>query len=170
MDARRRRTGHHPQQVRVQAQPRQRYDREAHTKGRHGVTNWFGYAGDCGITIYDVSLADNGNWQCQVTAVVVGQQTLQSETINLLVLISPERPNIRRTVSPSSRDQRREENVHEASQSDVRNYRQHPYTPELQVLANQDSPIECTVANGNPAPKISWLLNGRNISDHVSHG
>lgn len=56
-------------------------------------------AGDCGITIYDVSLADNGNWQCQVTAVVVGQQTLQSDTINLLVLISPERPNIRRTVS-----------------------------------------------------------------------
>ena len=45
---------------------------------------------------------------------------------------------------------------------------QHPYTPELQVLVNQDNAIECSVANGNPAPKITWLLNGKNITDHVS--
>ena len=45
---------------------------------------------------------------------------------------------------------------------------QHPYTPELQVLVSQENAIECSVANGNPAPKISWLLNGKNITDHVS--
>jgi len=56
--------------------------------------------GDCGLTIYDVSPDyDNGEWQCQVTAAAVNQQTLQSEVIRLIVLISPRLLNISSTVS-----------------------------------------------------------------------
>lgn len=29
--------------------------------------------------------------------------------------------------------------------------------------------IECMVANGNPGARISWLLDGRNITDYVSY-
>jgi hypothetical protein len=55
--------------------------------------------GDCGLTIHDVSLdSDDGDWQCQVTAAAINQQTLQSQVIRLLVLISPERPTILRNV------------------------------------------------------------------------
>ncbi|KAI1285983.1 Irregular chiasm C-roughest protein [Halotydeus destructor] len=95
--------------------------------------------GECSLTIYEVSLIhDDGDWQCQVTAAALNQDTLRSDTINLLVLISPERPQLART---------------------------HPYTPELQVFADRINDIECTVSNGNPAPRISWLLDGRNITE-----
>lgn len=57
-------------------------------------------SGDCTITIYNADRKyDDGQWQCQVTAPSVHQETLSSEVANVIVLITPSRPVIKRPVS-----------------------------------------------------------------------
>lgn len=143
--------------------------------------------GDCGITIQDVSLdSDDGDWQCQVTASRLGEKTLQSQVIRLLVLINPDRPTIHRYVSylfvysvscslPFSWEitfpvlismHHFRQNTHSPFSSWQQN--QQGYSSDYQVIVNEPNKIECSVSNGNPAPKISWFLNGRNITEYVS--
>lgn len=56
--------------------------------------------GDCSLLIRNVSVQqDDGLWQCQVTASDVEQDTLQSREANLVVLVPPERPQIKNMVS-----------------------------------------------------------------------
>lgn len=56
--------------------------------------------GDCSLMIRNVSVQqDDGQWQCQVTASDVEQDTLQSREVHLVVLVAPERPQIKNTVS-----------------------------------------------------------------------
>lgn len=56
--------------------------------------------GDCSLMIRNVSVQqDDGLWQCQVTASDVEQDTLQSREVHLVVLVAPERPQIKNTVS-----------------------------------------------------------------------
>lgn len=56
--------------------------------------------GDCSLMIRNVSVAlDDGQWQCQVTASDVDQDTLQSREVNLVVLVVPEKPQIKNMVS-----------------------------------------------------------------------
>lgn len=56
--------------------------------------------GDCSLMIRNVSVAqDDGLWQCQVTASDVEQDTLQSREVHLVVLVAPERPQIKNMVS-----------------------------------------------------------------------
>lgn len=56
--------------------------------------------GDCSLTIRNVSVQqDDGIWQCQVTASDLEQDTLQSSESQLVVLVSPERPQIKNLVS-----------------------------------------------------------------------
>lgn len=52
--------------------------------------------GDCSLMIRNVSVQqDNGVWQCQVTAADADQETLPSREVNLVVLVAPERPQIK---------------------------------------------------------------------------
>lgn len=56
--------------------------------------------GDCSLMIRNVSVQqDDGLWQCQVTASDVEQDTLQSREVHLVVLVPPERPQIKNMVS-----------------------------------------------------------------------
>ena len=45
---------------------------------------------------------------------------------------------------------------------------QNPHLADVQVVVGQDNTIECSVNNGNPPPKVSWFLNGKNITEYVS--
>lgn len=57
--------------------------------------------GDCSLMIRNVSVVqDDGQWQCQVTSPDVDQETLQSREVSLVVLVAPERPQIKNVVSP----------------------------------------------------------------------
>lgn len=69
--------------------------------------------GDCSLMIRNVSVQqDDGQWQCQVTASDVEQDTLQSREVHLVVLVAPERPQFKNTVSrfaiPSERERERD--------------------------------------------------------------
>lgn len=56
--------------------------------------------GDCSLMIRNVSVQqDDGIWQCQVTSSDVEQDTLQSTEVHLVVLVPPERPQIKNMVS-----------------------------------------------------------------------
>lgn len=56
--------------------------------------------GDCSLQLRNASVqADDGRWQCQVTAGDLDQETLQSREFSLTVLVAPERPSIKNTVS-----------------------------------------------------------------------
>lgn len=56
--------------------------------------------GDCSLWIRNVSVvSDDGTWQCQVTATDVDQETLESREMSLVVLLPPERPQIKSSVS-----------------------------------------------------------------------
>lgn len=56
--------------------------------------------GDCSLMIRNVSVQqDDGIWQCQVTSSDVEQDTLQSSEVHLVVLVPPERPQIKNMVS-----------------------------------------------------------------------
>lgn len=56
--------------------------------------------GDCSLMIRNVSVQqDDGIWQCQVTSSDVEQDTLQSGEVHLVVLVPPERPQIKNMVS-----------------------------------------------------------------------
>lgn len=58
--------------------------------------------GDCSINIRNVSVQqDDGIWHCQVTAPDPEQDTLQSGGVQLIVLVAPEKPQIKNTVSSS---------------------------------------------------------------------
>lgn len=49
------------------------------------------------------------------------------------------------------------------------NYRtQSPHASRIQVFADRSNSIECQAMKGNPAPIISWRLNGENITSQVS--
>lgn len=65
--------------------------------------------GDCSIQIRNASVQqDDGQWQCQVTASDVEQDTLQSREVQLIVLVAPERPQIKNMVSLAKRERERE--------------------------------------------------------------
>ena len=56
--------------------------------------------GDCSLALRNVSVQlDDGKWQCQVLAADVEQEALQSREVNLVVLVAPERPQIKNLVS-----------------------------------------------------------------------
>lgn len=58
--------------------------------------------GDCSLVIRNVSVQlDDGVWQCQVTPSDLEQDTLQSRETQLVVLVPPERPQIKNAVSSS---------------------------------------------------------------------
>lgn len=57
--------------------------------------------GDCSLQLTNVSVASDGAWQCQVTAPLAEQETLQSQVSQLIVLLEPERPQIKNLVSLS---------------------------------------------------------------------
>lgn len=60
--------------------------------------------GDCSMTIKNASVAtDDGLWQCQVTASDVDRDSLQSRPVQLLVLVAPERAQIKNVVSRYAR-------------------------------------------------------------------
>lgn len=56
--------------------------------------------GDCSLLLRNATVqSDDGHWQCQVTAGDLEQETLQSREFALTVLVAPERPIIKNTVS-----------------------------------------------------------------------
>lgn len=56
--------------------------------------------GDCSLRIQNASVTqDDGLWQCQVLATELDQLNLQSRLATLLVLVPPERPQIKDLVS-----------------------------------------------------------------------
>lgn len=56
--------------------------------------------GDCSLLVRNTSVAlDDGHWQCQVLSPEIDQEPLQSRDVHLLVLVPPERPQIKNLVS-----------------------------------------------------------------------
>lgn len=56
--------------------------------------------GDCSLSISNVSVAlDDGRWQCQVLSPEIDQDALQTRDVNLIVLVPPEKPQIKNLVS-----------------------------------------------------------------------
>lgn len=52
--------------------------------------------GDCSLSIRNASVQmDDGQWQCQVTPAETDQETLQSREAGLVVLVAPERPQLK---------------------------------------------------------------------------
>lgn len=53
-------------------------------------------SGDCSLTINNLDLkSDDGDWQCQVTAASLGQESLISPLAQVVVLVAPTKPVIR---------------------------------------------------------------------------
>ena len=58
--------------------------------------------GDCSLLIRNVSMAsEDGTWQCQVTAQDIDHEPLISRELQVVVLVTPEKPIIKNTVSQS---------------------------------------------------------------------
>lgn len=56
--------------------------------------------GDCSLTISNASVSlDDGRWQCQVLSPDLDQDSLQTREVNLVVLVTPEKPQIKNLVS-----------------------------------------------------------------------
>lgn len=56
--------------------------------------------GDCSITLRNVSVSqDDGLWQCQVSTVDLEQESLLSRDTRVIILVAPERPQIKNVVS-----------------------------------------------------------------------
>ena len=52
--------------------------------------------GDCSLLVRNTSVAlDDGHWQCQVLSADLDQEPLQSRDVHLLVLVPPERPQMK---------------------------------------------------------------------------
>lgn len=64
--------------------------------------------GDCSIQIRNASVAlDDGHWQCQVLSAEIDQDALQTRDSQLVVLVAPERPQIKNQVSVATSAARR---------------------------------------------------------------
>jgi hypothetical protein len=94
--------------------------------------------GDCSITINDLDLKnDDGQWQCQVTAASIGQETLSSQFAQVVVLVAPTKPVIKQVKDN-----------------------------KLRLPADRSNEIECQSDYGNPLPRIEWFIDGENVTQN----
>ena len=96
--------------------------------------------GDCSIRISDLTVKDDdGDWQCQVYL----KRIHIGPPVRVTVLVRPDKPKIFYNSQP-------------------------PTDGKMEVEANKTVQIECISKNGNPLPRLNWILNDRPVGDSKS--
>lgn len=98
--------------------------------------------GDCSIRISNLNVKDDdGDWQCQVYL----KRILIAPSVRVTILVKPDKPRILYQSRPT-------ENGGKA----------------IVVEANKTVQIECVSENGNPLPRLDWILNGKSLEESRS--
>lgn len=96
--------------------------------------------GDCSIRISNLTVKeDDGDWQCQVYL----KQIHIGPPVRVTVLVKPDKPKILFN-------------------------NQAPTDGKLEVESNKTVKIECISRNGNPLPRLNWVLNDRTVEENKS--
>lgn len=96
--------------------------------------------GDCSIRISNLTVKDDdGDWQCQVYL----KRIHIGSPVRVTVLVKPDKPKILYNSQP-------------------------PVDGKVMIEANKTVQIECISKNGNPLPRLNWVLNDRPMEENKS--
>lgn len=98
--------------------------------------------GDCSIRISNLNVKDDdGDWQCQVYL----KRILIAPPVRVTILVQPDKPRILYQTQPTESGGK-----------------------AIVVEANKTTQIECVSENGNPLPRLDWILNGKSLEESRS--